>query len=94
MSDAIVLEAIRGAKIFLSSRQPEELQQKALELFKELANLNGDAVWYILHELLGASFEQPPMKRVSIAPTGDSSFVENVNMILAQLYSMCCYFLK
>lgn len=75
---------------YLSFRQPKELQQVALETFKDFASVEPDLIWLSLNDLYCPREFNPPhqaLKPVKLAGVGPQSkeYADNVNLLLSAM---------
>ncbi len=85
VAGSTVLEQVQLCKLYLSQNQPHELQEAAVHLFETLIHLDGDVVWYSLHELRGSTFtsSHPSLKPISFASILNSNdYRTNVDKLL------------
>jgi len=78
ISSSVVREMTLSTKLFLSSKQPIEIQEEAVNLFKQLIRKDSDTLFYFLHKWNGTEFRSTMTK----LPRISFGNVENQDLIL------------
>jgi hypothetical protein len=63
----IYTEIAQLTRVFLNHKQYEEVQQEAISLFQQIAQVDSDSIWFSMHQLIGSTFLPPTAAELQLS---------------------------